>query len=383
MLCPLLTGMNGTEEIHVFCSSGESVSLSCKNAFSHCTSTTWNYNRHSETVELVARGIKKNNIDRHERLSLDSGCSLNINKVTKADYGFYTCRQYVNGKQGGTDALVYLHVLHVSVSSSFSQTKTRPGSSVTLYCQLDSYDESLCHYERIHLIWVNQAGVNLTTDSRYQISFSSTHCISTLTTTLLNEDHNREWICVVIQKNEVKTSATYTVKYPTPVETQTVTTVTSSKTATTINTPVTSTKDGSSKPKVSTTLILTTTKNSEKQTRPSPILSDELVSPTVIGIVAAAALAVLLSAVILCVICKKRADKIRGTNDSVVTNMNKYEGTNNTINISIHPTPSTNEQKEDVTYSEVATYSKIQAKKDKVNDEKVTYAAIRGVTVRP
>ncbi len=100
------------DDTHVFCSSGENVRLSCNNAISGCTSTTWIYNiRHSGTVELIAGGIKKNNTDRYERLSLDSDCSLNIKKVTIEDRGYYSCRQYVNDVQG-TDARVYLHVLH-------------------------------------------------------------------------------------------------------------------------------------------------------------------------------------------------------------------------------------------------------------------------------
>ncbi len=96
----------------VFCSSGENVRLSCNNARSGCTSTSWIYNRRPKTVELTAGGIKKNNIERYERLSLDSNCSLNIEKVTKEDRGFYYCRQYVNYVLKGTDAQVYLHVLH-------------------------------------------------------------------------------------------------------------------------------------------------------------------------------------------------------------------------------------------------------------------------------
>ncbi len=97
------------DETHVFCSSGEDVRLSCNNALSDCTSTAWSYYRHPETVELIAGGIKKNNT---ERLSLGSDCSLNIKKVTKEDRGFYSCRQYVNQRQQGTDAPFYLHVLH-------------------------------------------------------------------------------------------------------------------------------------------------------------------------------------------------------------------------------------------------------------------------------
>ncbi|XP_058636875.1 uncharacterized protein LOC131543506, partial [Onychostoma macrolepis] len=208
-----LSSSSGVNETHVFCSSGENVRLSCNNALSGCTSTTWIYSRHSETVELIAGGIKKKDTERHERLSLGSDCSLNIKKVTKEDCGLYSCQQYVKEVQQGPGSYVYLHVLHVSSSSS--QSEIRSGRSVTLSCQL-YYDIFTCDYlvrsEGIDLIWVNQAGVNLQTDSRFQI-FSSEQCLSSLTTTLLNEDHNREWRCQVTQRNQLKTSATYTVKY--------------------------------------------------------------------------------------------------------------------------------------------------------------------------
>jgi len=104
-----------------------------------------------------------------------------------------------------------------SSSSSSSQTEISSGRSVTLYCQLYSgyscYD--WVHYKGVELLWVNQAGVDLKTDSRYQISSSSSsyHCIITLTTTLLNEDDNREWRCQLTHRNQLQTSVTYTVKY--------------------------------------------------------------------------------------------------------------------------------------------------------------------------
>ncbi len=112
---------------------------------------------------------------------------------------------------------IVISVLYsVSVFPSSSQSEISPGSSVTLFCQLycDQVScDTLLRSEGVQLIWVNQAGVNLQTDSRYQISFSSGRCISSLNTTLLNEDHNREWRCLVTQRNEMKTSAAYTVKY--------------------------------------------------------------------------------------------------------------------------------------------------------------------------
>ncbi|XP_018974894.1 uncharacterized protein LOC109106044 [Cyprinus carpio] len=226
-LSSLLTGLSGVDDAHVFISSGENVRLSCNNALHDCTSTTWIYNRfsHSETVELIRLGIKKKNTESYERLSLGSDCSLNIKNITKEDYGFYICQQYVNDQQQGTDARVYLHVLHVSSSSSSSsQTEFSAGRSVTLFCQLYSYAGVSCddwiRSTGIDLFWVNQAGVKLTrSDSRYQIS-APDHCISSLTTTLLNEDHNREWRCEVTHRDQVKTSATYTVRYSDPAETE-------------------------------------------------------------------------------------------------------------------------------------------------------------------
>ncbi|XP_067305959.1 uncharacterized protein [Pseudorasbora parva] len=230
ILCPFLTGSSEANITDVFSTSGENVRLPCNNALSNCTSTTWNYNRDSsQTVELTAEGIKKNDIERRERLSVGSDCSLNIKNVTQQDYGLYICRQYVNKQQQGTDAPVYLHFLHVSSSSS--QSEIRSGRSVTLSCQLYSYSfpcDTLVRSEGIQLMWVNQANVSVMKDSRYQILFSSTHCNSTLTTRLLNEDHNREWRCQVTQNNRLKTSATITVKDSAPVDSSTLIPVSSS-----------------------------------------------------------------------------------------------------------------------------------------------------------
>uniref|UniRef100_A0A8C1ND01 Ig-like domain-containing protein n=1 Tax=Cyprinus carpio TaxID=7962 RepID=A0A8C1ND01_CYPCA len=211
------------EDAHVFISSGENVRLSCNNALHDCNSTTWNYNgfRHSAAVELIGLGIKKKDTERHERLSLGSDCSLNINNISTEDCGLYICQQWTGvnrDKQQGTDARVDLHVLHVSSS----QTEISAGLSVTLFCQLYSLAavscDDLIRSERIQLFWVNQAGVKLTrSDSRYQILSSSDYCLITLNTTLLNEDDNREWRCEVTQRDQLKSSVTYTVKSSAPV----------------------------------------------------------------------------------------------------------------------------------------------------------------------
>jgi len=107
-----VSGTSGLD--HVFISSGVDVRLSCNKTLSGCKSTTWIYSRFrgSGTVELFNLGIKNEDTERHERLSLESDCSLNIKNVTEEDCGSYTCRQFVNGQQHGTDAPVYLHVLH-------------------------------------------------------------------------------------------------------------------------------------------------------------------------------------------------------------------------------------------------------------------------------
>ncbi|XP_056331131.1 uncharacterized protein LOC130243100 [Danio aesculapii] len=215
ILCSIFTGTNGIEETNVFFSSGENVRLPCNNARSDCTSTTWNYNSHKETVELVNGGKLKNNIERHERLTMGSDCSLNIMKATKKEYGLYFCLQYLNGRLQETDEHVFLHFLHVS--PSISQTEIKAGRSGTLSCQLHLYPgvscDTLVRIEGYQLMWVNQAGVNLMTDSRYQILFFSNLCKISLATTLLNEDHNREWRCQLTQRNQLKTSASFTVKY--------------------------------------------------------------------------------------------------------------------------------------------------------------------------
>ncbi|XP_051506462.1 uncharacterized protein LOC127413373 isoform X1 [Myxocyprinus asiaticus] len=207
-----VSGTSEMEEIHVSFTDGENVTLPCNNARSDCTSTKWNYygEGYSEPEVLISGGIKKNDIERHERLNLGSDCSLNIYKTTKEDYGIYNCWKNVNGERPYTEN-VFLHFLHVSPPST--QTEIRPGSSVTLSCQLYShYGHTLC-FRGFKLIWVNESGVDLQTDSRYQISSSPEHCNITLTTTLLNEDNNREWRCQITEGTDVKTSVSYTVKY--------------------------------------------------------------------------------------------------------------------------------------------------------------------------
>ncbi|XP_067236940.1 carcinoembryonic antigen-related cell adhesion molecule 5-like [Chanodichthys erythropterus] len=373
------SGSSGVNDAHVFISSGENVRLPCNNALSDCKSTTWTYNRftHSGTDSLIELGIKKKDTERHERLSLGSDCSLNIKNVTEEDSGLYTCQQYVNGEKQGTDERVYLHVLHVSVSpssssSSSSQTEISPGRSVTLSCQLYSYDltcNDLVSYEGLQLLWVNQAGVDLTTDSRYQILFSSDHCIITLTTTLLNEDDNREWRCQLTLRNQSKTSVRYTVKYSVSSSnsekksSQTTAAAPTQENQKTLNTPNSERTAAAQTPGFTEQQVVTST-TSTLTPDVSPISLNPVVPSTtastltptsLVIVIVVASFAVLLPALILWMIRRKRDDNRRGTDDS-------------------------EEQTDDhVTYSEVTAYSKNQDQKKKVRcDDKVTYASIRG-----
>ncbi|XP_026108837.1 uncharacterized protein LOC113080978 [Carassius auratus] len=339
-LSSLLTGVSGVDDVHVFISSGEDVRLPCNNTLQDCTSTTWIYNNrfsHSTAVELIGLGRKKKDTERHERLSLGSDCSLNIRNISTEDHGSYICQQWtgVGGPRLRPDAGVYLHVLHVSSS----HTEISAGLSVSLFCRLYSYPRVSCddwiRSERIDLFWVNQAGVK--SDSRYQISSSSDQCMISLNKTLLNEDHNREWRCEVTERDQVKTSVTYTVK--------------------------------SSAQADSGTAGITI---------------------QVIMIVAGTSFILLLLALILWLMMhKKRSAVRRATDDSVDPSSRagnnslfcesqvNFESLHSSLE-SRRTSPSRDEQTDDVTYTEVTAVSKDRAKNKVCCDDKVTYASIGG-----
>ncbi|KAL1246775.1 hypothetical protein QQF64_034278 [Cirrhinus molitorella] len=165
-------------------------------------------------------------------------------------------------------------------------------------------------------------------DSRYQISAPG-HCIITLTTTLLNEDDNREWRCEVTQGDQVKTSVTYTVKISAPVDSETQIPVSRSNSETT----------------------------SRQTTAAAPEQDSSSLSQVIVIMIAVgASFAVFLLALIVWLILKKRAGVRRAADESV-------EQTD----------------RADVTYTEVTVNKKKQAKKNKVRcDDQVTYASIRG-----
>nr|XP_009297274.1 uncharacterized protein LOC103910163 isoform X2 [Danio rerio] len=216
----LSTGVFGAGETHVFSRSGETVHLPCRNTDQHCSTsgTTWLYNSGRQTVVLIILGVKQTN---SERLNLGSDCSLTISRVTTGDAGLYICTQRRGDQKQGPDSVVFLHVVAVSPSSSSSSSSSSdigPGLSLTLSCRLFIYSGFSCgdlfRLVDLHLSWVNEAGVDLNTDSRYQIS--STGCIISLSTTLISEDEDKQWRCGVYQRNQLKTSDTFTVHYSAP-----------------------------------------------------------------------------------------------------------------------------------------------------------------------
>ncbi|KAL1279337.1 hypothetical protein QQF64_026010, partial [Cirrhinus molitorella] len=233
--------------------------------------------------------------------------------------------------------------------SSSSQTEISAGSSVSLSCQLYLYSfagvscDDWISSQGIDLLWVNQAGDKLKiSDSRYQISAPG-HCIITLTTTLLNEDDNREWRCEVTQGDQVKTSATYTVKISAQDKTMAAMIPDSKNHKTT--------KSSETKAQADSTTAVTPVhiSNSQNHRETQPAVSS---SPLVIS-VSAAAFAVFLL-VVFCLIWRKRAGNKRGT-DGSVKDENEDKGTYETINMSIPAAARDNEQTDDVTYANISS----------------------------
>ncbi len=72
-------------DAHVFISSGENVRLSCNNALSDCKSTSWIYNRFTDSPIVGTDSFrdKEERPERHERLSLGSDLLSEHQDITK------------------------------------------------------------------------------------------------------------------------------------------------------------------------------------------------------------------------------------------------------------------------------------------------------------
>uniref|UniRef100_A0A3B3RH84 Ig-like domain-containing protein n=1 Tax=Paramormyrops kingsleyae TaxID=1676925 RepID=A0A3B3RH84_9TELE len=193
--------------------TADNVTLPCKNVIHpDCSSTTWLYNtyRFTETIELVILGkIKDSHMN--EKIRLGPDCSLHIHNVSTADTGSYTCRQLINGRECGDDALVYLSILTVVPLKNLM-----PGSTKILRCLLYTYhNPGQCNYHPFNsltLRWVSDTDTDLQGDPRYQIHTSS--CDSNLTIELQWTDNNRRWRCQLTDMGQVKLSQSYTITFP-------------------------------------------------------------------------------------------------------------------------------------------------------------------------
>uniref|UniRef100_A0A4W5JZ93 Ig-like domain-containing protein n=1 Tax=Hucho hucho TaxID=62062 RepID=A0A4W5JZ93_9TELE len=206
----LLTGVSG-ETLSMFSRVGDDVSLPCNNVvYPNCSSTTWIYNRDGSTVTIEKVEFGKIKVDKTERLSLGSSCSLHVSNVRPEDAGLYTCQQYLTetGSQHGGDAPVDLSVL--TISSTTPVTDLKPDADMTLRCSLFSF---MGHGKQcisgVSLSWVpNETG---TEPQKYSGSQDPQHssCDITLTVTLQKKD-NRKWTCTLTEKGNVKISIDFT-----------------------------------------------------------------------------------------------------------------------------------------------------------------------------
>uniref|UniRef100_A0A4W5KX59 Ig-like domain-containing protein n=1 Tax=Hucho hucho TaxID=62062 RepID=A0A4W5KX59_9TELE len=143
--------------------------------YPNCSSTTWNYNRAGSTGNIEEVAFGKIKVDKTERLSLGSSCSLRVSNVRAEDAGRYTCLQFLTetGSQHGGDAPVDLVNNHI-------------------------------------LSWVpNETG---TEPQKYSGSQDPQHssCDITLNVTLQKKDNNRKWTCTLTEKGNVKLSIDFT-----------------------------------------------------------------------------------------------------------------------------------------------------------------------------
>uniref|UniRef100_A0A4W5KCM6 Ig-like domain-containing protein n=1 Tax=Hucho hucho TaxID=62062 RepID=A0A4W5KCM6_9TELE len=179
--------------------------------YPNCSSTTWNYNRAGSTGNIEEVAFGKIKVDKTERLSLGSSCSLRVSNVRAEDAGRYTCLQFLTetGSQHGGDAPVDLSVL--TISSTTPVTDLKPDADMTLRCSLLSFmgHGTQC-ISGVSLSWVpNETG---TEPQKYSGSQDPQHssCDITLNVTLQKKDNNRKWTCTLTEKGNVKLSIDFT-----------------------------------------------------------------------------------------------------------------------------------------------------------------------------
>ncbi|XP_049914215.1 uncharacterized protein LOC126398707 isoform X1 [Epinephelus moara] len=205
-------GISGTT-IFQYYRPGHDATLPCATISSTetiCSSVTWLYNKNvSQTSTEVENGKVMKSSARAARLSVDTDCSLVINKVTAEDVGFYTCQR---GRSTSQDVDIFLSVLSISPSQPDADPK-RDGE-VTLECSLSRYsDLGPCPQNSVH--WVNETGAVLSGEGVGYKFLRQTECVSALTVKH-QSGNNRKYTCQFVDNNKVEIEADYTPDFTDP-----------------------------------------------------------------------------------------------------------------------------------------------------------------------
>ncbi|XP_026231208.1 uncharacterized protein LOC113172451 [Anabas testudineus] len=179
----------------VYSTLGGSALLPCTNLVSpDCALISWTFYKGGDRyIHEVSEGQVVAGLEKSNRMSVTSNCSLHLRDLRVDDVGSYGCVHHVDVV---TD--VYLSVL--TITSPSKLTDLQPGGNLSLSCILFTYyDAGSCKsYSSVFsLRWMDEDETPLSRNGRYEIRGQS-RCNITLVTKLQGEDSNRRWRCQVI-----------------------------------------------------------------------------------------------------------------------------------------------------------------------------------------
>ncbi|XP_041660746.1 uncharacterized protein LOC121521082 [Cheilinus undulatus] len=201
---PVHTGSNSRANLYRFSQLEQAVTLSCDTPSPsgplQCSNISWLYSRALSNALRETNGGKINPRSlRAGRLSLDTNCSLVINRVTTEDVGLYTCRR---GDSDHYDVNVYLSVFTVSLIPE----DLRRTDELTLECSLLK-DRDLHSCQPNSLRWVSETGAVIT--DGVTESFKDEDCLSSLN--VMRQSSNKTFTCQFVnQEGMVEIQANYT-----------------------------------------------------------------------------------------------------------------------------------------------------------------------------
>ncbi|XP_041661729.1 uncharacterized protein LOC121521665 [Cheilinus undulatus] len=204
---PVFTGRSSQTDFYHFSLPEQDVTLPCGTPSPSgplpCSDMSWFYSRASSEAFTEANEGKVNPRSlRAGRLSLDSGCSLVIKRVTDEDVGLYTCRCNYDD---GYSVRVYVSLFLISPKPTDSDPTSN--NELQLECSLFRFrDLHLCPPYR--LLWVNETGAEIT--DGVTETFTDEGCFSDLTVTR-QSGHNKTFTCQVVdEENNVEVQADFT-----------------------------------------------------------------------------------------------------------------------------------------------------------------------------